>query len=124
MKRIGHEVLASSDCFETRVLLDCKIVTQVLSAEINIVDAWFGQVTSMEHSLECFELETKHSVVVPPFEVGTAVRTQTLRFFAVVVGAAKAAFAKWRIVEGVDDRVDGGFVLNGWHLYRENPNIE
>ena len=42
LKRIGHEVLASSDCFETRVLLDCKIVTQVLSAEIDIVDAWFG----------------------------------------------------------------------------------
>ncbi len=31
LKRIGHEVPASSDCFETRVLLDCKIVTQVLS---------------------------------------------------------------------------------------------
>ena len=30
LKRIGHEVPASSDCFETRVLLDCKIVTQVL----------------------------------------------------------------------------------------------
>ena len=33
LKRIGHEVLASSDCCETRVLLDCKIVTQVLCAK-------------------------------------------------------------------------------------------
>ena len=68
----------------------------------------------MEHPFEGFEFKTEHSVVVPPFKVRAAVRTQISRPFAVVVGAAKAAFAKWRVVEGVNDLVDGGFIFDAF----------
>ena len=86
-------------------------------AKINIVDAWLGKVASIEHTLERFDLEANNSVAVPPFEVCATVRTQFIRSFAVVVGAAKAVLANRRIVESVDDRVDCGFILNRWNLY-------